>query len=129
MKVIIAGSRSIVDFDTVCKAVEASGFEITEVVSGKANGVDALGENWAEANDIPVKGFPANWKNVRAKGAVIRSNKYGKYNAVAGILRNQRMAKYADALIAVWDGVSTGTSNMIKEMEKLGKPVFVYEVK
>jgi hypothetical protein len=35
------------------------------------------------------------------------------------------MAEYADCLIAVWDGSSRGTKNMIDEMNKLKKPVFV----
>jgi hypothetical protein len=35
------------------------------------------------------------------------------------------MAKYADALIAVWDGKSRGTKNMIDEAKKLGLKVYV----
>lgn len=38
------------------------------------------------------------------------------------------MADYADALIAVWDGVSAGTKHMISFMNKQNKPVFVYQV-
>lgn len=74
-------------------AVDASGFRITEVVSGVAHGVDKLGERWAQAHKIPVKQFPAQW------------NKYGN---AAGPIRNREMAEYADALIAVWDGQSRG---------------------
>lgn len=46
MRTIIAGSRSITDYALIQKAVSESGFEITEVVSGGAIGVDRLGERW-----------------------------------------------------------------------------------
>ncbi len=36
------------------------------------------------------------------------------------------MAEYADALVAVWDGKSTGTGNMIQTMKDVGKPTYVY---
>jgi hypothetical protein len=107
MKTIIAGSRSIVNFAFVTNAVKESGFEVTEVISGTAWGVDKLGEKWAYMNNVPVKQFPAQWKE------------HGK---AAGFIRNEEMAEYADALIAVWDGSSAGTKNMIdKAKEKLLK--------
>lgn len=114
MKTIIAGSRYIADDNLVSSAIIESGFEITEVVSGGAQGVDASGETLAKLHGIPLKIFRADWeRNGRA----------------AGPIRNRQMAQYADALIAVWDGKSHGTDNMINEMKKLGKPVFVKIVK
>lgn len=110
MKVIVAGSRDITDIEKVANAIELSGFQVTEVVSGTARGVDLLGENWARYKDIPVKRFPADW------------DKHGK---AAGMIRNAQMAEYADALVAVWDGLSRGTKNMIETMRKTGKPYFV----
>ena len=47
MKVIIAGSRDITDYSLVCRAISESKFDITEVISGTARGVDTLGEKWA----------------------------------------------------------------------------------
>lgn len=128
MKVIIAGSRGINDIGYIAEAVQASGFDITEVVSGTAAGVDKLGEQYAANESIPVKEFPADWKNIAVPGAVVKSNQYGKYNAVAGHQRNTKMGDYADALIAVWDGKSRGTLSMIKYMRSLGKQVFVYNL-
>jgi len=49
------------------------------------------------------------------------------YNALAGFNRNGEMADYADALIAVWDGKSSGTAHMIDTMHRLNKPVCVLE--
>lgn len=112
MKTIIAGSRSITSYEIIPQVARYSNFTITEVVSGGARGVDSLGEQFAKENGIDLVIFPANW------------NKYFKS---AGYIRNQRMANYADQLIAIWDGESKGTKHMIDIMEALGKPVFIYK--
>lgn len=127
MKVIIAGSRtctmSVAELEAV---VKASGFTITEVVSGCANGADKLGEQWAVKYNIPVKQFPADWKNIKVPGAIVKQNAYGFYNARAGIMRNEEMAHYADTLIALWDGKSAGTWHMIQYAQSLGLKVYVH---
>lgn len=79
MKVIIAGSRLITDYDLVCAEIAKFPHPITEVVSGTAKGVDSLGELWAFENNIPVRRFPANW---------------GLYGKRAGYMRNVQMAEY-----------------------------------
>lgn len=117
MKTIIAGSRTIALYGMVENAIEACPFraEITEVVSGGARGADAWGERWALLEGrVPVQQFPADWK------------RYGKR---AGLIRNEQMADYADALIAVWDGESRGTAHMIREARARGLKVFVYDVR
>lgn len=110
MKVIIAGSRTITDYGLVEKAVRDAGFTISEVVSGKAKGVDTLGEQWAKAHGVPVKEFPAHWE-------------LGKS---AGYRRNLDMAKYADALILIHNG-SKGSTHM-KNLA-IQKGLRVYEVR
>ena len=35
------------------------------------------------------------------------------------------MAEYADALIAIWNGISRGTKHMIDIMKEKTKPTFV----
>lgn len=114
MTVIIAGSRSIVDYTAVERAIERSGFEITEVVSGNAPGVDRLGERWAREREIPVKVFPAAWDT---------------HGRRAGFLRNRAMAGYAadrkGGLIAIWDGSSKGTAYMIQIAKEHGLRVYV----
>lgn len=114
MRTIIAGSRDITDMRLLERAIRESGLVITEVVCGGARGVDQLGYEWAHhGNNIPVKLFPANW------------DKYGKG---AGYRRNIEMAKYADALIAIWDGKSKGTKHMIDIAIEYKLKVIVYEV-
>jgi len=118
MKVIIAGSRSVTRYAAldaaILRAYNDKGITITEIVSGGAQGADRLGEMRARDFAIPLKVFRADWK---------------RYGMRAGMLRNQQMAEYADALIALWDGDSRGTEHMIKCMEKCGKPVYVYLAK
>lgn len=98
MKTIIAGSRGINDRIIIEHALADSGYDITEVVCGMAQGVDLIGKEIAEDFHIPIKEFPADWD---------------KYGRGAGMIRNKQMAEYADALIAIWDGKSHGTKNMI----------------
>lgn len=113
MKVIIAGSRNITDYRLLKMCLSKTIFNITEIVCGKAKGVDSLGERYAEEQNIICTYFPADW------------NKYGLR---AGYIRNTEMGRYADSLIAIWDGRSKGTIHMIDIMKKLNKPyeVFLY---
>ena len=117
MRVIIAGSRTVCDYSEVAAAVRRSGFNITQVVSGLARGGDMLGIEWADNHSIGVLTFAAQW-----------ISKDGERDLSAGRVRNTKMAEYADALVAVWDGESNGTAHMIREMQKRNKPVYVYRV-
>lgn len=114
MKTIIAGSRGITDYYVVLAAILESNFQITEVVSGTARGVDRLGETYAVRNKLPIAKFPADW------------DKWGK---PAGYIRNKEMAQYADALVAVWNGESKGTKHMIDLAKEHGLKVHIHYVK
>ena len=126
VKVIVAGSRYRVneqgqrkeykDYETVKKILDNSPFEITEVVSGCAIGVDTMGERWAKENGIPVKPFRPTKQD------------WIKYPKTAALMRNTEMAKYGEALIAVRVDWSRGTSDMIKKMEDRGKPVHIENI-
>lgn len=111
MKTIIAGSRGIESYAVVKEVIEDSGFEITEVVSGGARGVDKTGEQWAKKNNIPIKRFLPDWRAGRQ----------------AGMLRNVEMGNYADALIAIWDGTSSGTKHMIDYATRKGLKIFLFK--
>lgn len=99
-KVIIAGSRTIPEynnilFNKVSKILQNIIYD--EIVSGACKGADKFGEWFACQCSIPIKRFPADWS-------------LGKK---AGYLRNKQMAEYSTHLIAIWDGKSKGTKNMI----------------
>lgn len=119
LKVIIAGSRSFDDYDTleeVCKEILAEYWDHRNIViiSGGAAGADYQGEVFAYQNQLSLSTFKAQWKQ------------YGK---VAGHLRNEVMAKEADMLIAFWDGASKGTENMIKLARKHNLEYYVHMIK
>jgi hypothetical protein len=40
------------------------------------------------------------------------------YGRIAGFVRNEEMAKIADACVVFWDGKSTGSADMIALAEK-----------
>ena len=112
MKLIIAGGRDFGDLGLVYHWADLFKYhyDLECVVSGKAKGADRLGETWAEENDIPVKAFPADWKQ------------FGKS---AGPIRNNDMADYATALLAFWDMESKGTQHMIQAMLTREKEVVI----
>ncbi len=113
MRTIIAGSRNITRYKDVEDAVLFGSITPTVILSGGANGVDKLGEQWAVEYNRPLEVYPADWE---------------RYGRGAGFKRNALMASKADALIAVWDGKSHGTHHMIQIANNMGLKVFVYKV-
>jgi hypothetical protein len=115
MKTIIAGSRSISNSNTVYETISNAineGFNISEVVSGTAEGVDTIGEEWAEDNDINVERFP--YEDF--------SEESGK---PAPLIRNDKMAEYAEQAVIVWDGQSKGTKYMIDKAKEEDLEIFI----
>lgn len=117
MKCIIAGSRTVTDKEILLCALAFCPWtrEITEVISGGAAGADALGEEWAKSQKLRIVVMEADWI---------------AYGRTAGPRRNRDMARYAapdGILIALWDGKSRGTENMIKEARTLHLKVLVWD--
>ncbi len=73
-----------------------------------------MGRWWAAQHSIPVASFPARWEEEGCR---------------AGYLRNVRMAEYAEALIALWNGKSPGTRHMIQIAQEKGLKVYVHTVR
>jgi hypothetical protein len=110
MRTIIAGSRSFGRYEDLKEAIKDSGLEITTVLSGTAAGADKLGERWANENLVQLERYPAEW------------DLYGKS---AGHKRNIEMAHKADALVLLWDGMSSGSAHMLETATRLGLIVHV----
>lgn len=112
VKIIVAGSRSFSDYELLKEKLDEliRGRKNTEIVSGTAKGADLLGEKYARERGFEIKRFPADW------------DKFGKK---AGYLRNEQMAKYANACVCFWDGNSRGTKSMIDLAEKHNLKTFV----
>lgn len=119
MKWVITGSRNINDVSLITKILDTileKYGKPTEFIHGNCYGVDKIGERWAFNNNINIKCFPANW------------TKYGKS---AGPIRNKEMADYCskdDVCIAIWDGSSKGTKNMIDTCRKNGIKVEINKI-
>ena len=114
MKVAIAGSRNATSYHLISDAVDDSGFEITEVITGDSQGIDTLAQDWADEHDIDVRIFVADHK---------------KWGADAMIKRNRQMLAYADALIVIWDGEHRNTKYLIDAAKKKKIKMFVYNFK
>lgn len=111
MRVLVCGSRKINDKDYVFNCIDNSKYDITEIVSGHAIGVDRLGEMYAVEHNIPIRIFSPNWK---------------ENGNVAGIIRNKKMVEYSDAVISIWDGKSNGTRFTIDYSKKMKKPIKIW---
>lgn len=102
-RIIIAGSRSFNDYETLKETVNdlLGTFQPVYnviIVSGGAQGADSLGERYAREYGLPCESISPDWEQ------------YGK---AAGPIRNAQMARRSQALVAFWDGESPGTRNMI----------------
>lgn len=114
-KLIVAGSRTFNDYELLSRVIfayaEDTDLEVS-IVSGMAKGADMLAARFAQEHNIKLYKFHADW------------NIHGKR---AGFLRNEDMGKFADGLLALWDGESRGTEHMIKFMRSLNKPVTLFK--
>lgn len=111
MKVAVVGSRSIKDYQTVKNIL--NNYEITELISGGAIGIDQLAEQYARLNNIPTTIFPAEWD---------------EYGRAAGMIRNIKIISEADEVIAIWDGDSKGTKNSIDQAKRQNKLLHLYTI-
>lgn len=114
MRIAVSGSRGITTQALWDTAIAESGFDVHNIISGMCkNSPDMLAVAWAQERGIPVYPFAANWKLGRG----------------AGLARNTDMSKVAEGLVALWDGESRGTLDMIKKCVARGLPVYVVIVK
>ena len=104
MKLLIIGSRSITDFD-LSPYISA---EVDTIISGGANGIDSLAEQYADLHRI---------------SKYILRPRYDLYGRAAPIIRNKQMVEMADAVLAVWDGESKGTQYTLKYAKEINKPL------
>jgi hypothetical protein len=114
MKTIISGTRNIIDEGLVFGVLDSLPWKVISVISGGAKGVDVLGVRWARLRGIPCQIIKAEWE---------------AYGLGAGVIRNTEMARFGEALAAIWDGESSGTRDMIQKMRAARKLVYVYNLK
>lgn len=110
MKVLIVGSRSIKNFDLS----EYIPQDTELIISGGANGIDALAEKYADAKKI---------------SKLIVRPRYSIYGKGAPIKRNEIMVDIADMVILVWDGISRGTKYTLEYAKKKNKKIVLVNCK
>lgn len=106
MKLLIAGSRGITDFDLsehVPKDTEM-------IISGGAKGIDTVASEYAVKHNIPI--------------TIVRPQ-YEQFGIAAPIKRNEQMVEMADEILVVWDGASRGTKSTIDLARRMNKRVTV----
>ena len=104
MKIMVAGSRSITEFDLseyIPKNAEL-------IISGGASGIDTLAEKFAYKH--------------RISKLVIYPN-YKLYGKAAPLKRNEIMVDIADDILIIWDGKSRGTQYTVEYAKKKNKNV------
>ena len=110
MKLLIAGSRSITDFDLSEYITE----DVDLIISGGADGIDNLAEKYADEKRI---------------SKLIMRPRYDLYGRAAPIKRNEIMVDIADAVLIIWDGKSKGSASTIKYARKKEKLLRIIEYK
>lgn len=118
MRVLVCGSRDYHDRDTLFATLDRLVIENIEVViEGEARGADTLAREWAEARNIPVLKYPADW---------------GSYGLAAGPIRNKQMLDEGkpDLIVAFPKGKlsdTKGTKDMVKQARAAGIKTIVIE--
>jgi hypothetical protein len=116
--ICVAGSRTyhnVYGFDAVLRDyLSWLGIDNYVLVSGGAyRGADRLCIEWAKLNNRPCAEFLADW-DALGRGA--------------GFIRNAQMREVSTHLLAFWDGLSSGTEEMIEKSMEQGLVVAVQMV-
>jgi len=122
MELAIVGSRTITHRPTVKQAMQQSPWWPRntgrpreqwefEIVTGGADGVDSCAENIARDMGLDVHVIEPNWDDW-SKGHPAKT-------------RNTKIVERADAVLAVWDGNSTGTRDSIDKALDRAVPLYV----
>lgn len=110
MKLCIAGSRTLFptpdDIEAeVCKIEKIMGRIVTALINGGAKGVDTQALLWLEVHRPKVH-------------LVSHLPAYVRYGRHAPLMRNIAMGSESDAVLAFWDGKSTGTRHMVESVAR-----------
>lgn len=116
----IVGSRNFTNYnkflDGINEGLSSQNITISDIVlivSGGADGADAMAEKYAKYNNITTKIYEAKW------------NKYGKS---AGQIRNQKIVNLSNFMIAFVANDSVGTYDSINKAKIKKIPIHIVKV-
>ncbi len=109
MKLAIIGSRNLtINLEPYLPDT------ITEIVSGGAKGIDQCAREYALFHHIKLTEFLPD---------------YARYGRAAPIRRNAEIIDYADEILALWDGQSKGSKNVMEACQKKNKKITIRLIK
>lgn len=112
MKIAIVGSRNADEscYDLILQNLPN---ECSEIVSGGAEGIDALAKRAAQELGLGYKVFLP---------------EYEKYGKAAPIKRNDQIIEYSDLVLVFWDFASKGTQYTVNECIKRNIPFKIFGI-
>lgn len=117
MRVGIVGCRNYFNYDEFFDTLMSSMIDIyahdLTIVTGDAKGVDALAAQLAKEVRCPIVVCDADWNQ----------------GLKAGPIRNEKIVKQIDILVALWDGQSKGTKSSIDLAVKNKIQVLIIPIK
>ncbi len=113
MRILVCGGRNFSDRKLMCKTLDQIYIsnDFTHLIHGNANGADKMSEWWAEAYDIKIEVYPAQWD---------------KHGRAAGPIRNKQMLVEGKPDLVVAFPGGRGTANMIKQAKAAGVGVIEF---
>ncbi len=111
MQTAVIGSRSFQDYPFLKDILE--GYQITQIISGGAQGADQLAQKYAKEKELPIRVFLPDYA------------RYGRRDPFAS---NHSVIDNADQVVAFWDQKSPGTAHSIRYAQKQGKKVAIIPV-
>jgi hypothetical protein len=107
MQILVCGGRDYTDRFRVAEVLsEYLRYANLTIVHGAADGADTLAEDWAKANEVNYRGFPAKWKKIGNKSA--------------GYQRNAEMIQRNDIELVIAFPGGRGTAMMTELARKSG---------
>lgn len=120
LRVAVIGGRDFVDRAVLERCLDnlwASLGRPRAVVSGGATGADRLAAAYARNRGIPLIEFKPDYAACRTP----------QERRAAPLLRNARIIKAADVVVAFWDGRSRGTADGLARARRAGLVRHVYD--
>ena len=108
MKIAVIGSRNLdIDISPYIPVY------CTAIISGGARGIDTRAAKYARENGLDLIEFLPD---------------YDQYGKMAPLVRNEKIIKEADLVVALWDGYSKGTRYVINRCHALHKQIKIVTI-